>query len=59
MFAKVKIAHGRRVFCLDESEKKIVTIKDINKGLEMFIKNENNDSKKADNLKKIMSSMYI
>ena len=24
-----------------------------------FIKNENNDSKKADNLKKIMSSMYI
>jgi len=59
LFAKVKIAHGRRVFCLDESEKKIVTIKDINKGLEMFIKNENNDSKKADNLKKIMSSMYI
>jgi len=59
LFAKVKIAHGRRVFCLDESEKKIVTIKDINKGLEMFIKNENNDLKKADNLKKIMSSMYI
>jgi SpoVK/Ycf46/Vps4 family AAA+-type ATPase len=59
LFAKVKIAHSRRVFCLDETVKKIITIKDVNKGLEMFLKNENSSTKKSDNMKQIISSMYI
>ena len=59
LFAKTKIAHSRRVFCLDDTLKKKLTIKDINNGLEMFLKNENNDAKKAESLKRIMSSMYI
>jgi hypothetical protein len=59
LFAKVKIAHSRRVFCLDENVKKKLIIKDIDKGLEMFMKNENSDVKKNDGLKKIMSSMYV
>jgi SpoVK/Ycf46/Vps4 family AAA+-type ATPase len=59
LFAKVKIAHSRRVFCLDETEKKRINIKDVNKGLEMFLKNENSSTKKSDNMKQIISSMYI
>jgi SpoVK/Ycf46/Vps4 family AAA+-type ATPase len=44
LFAKIKIAHSRRVFCLDEEFKKKITIKDMDKGLEIFLKNENNDN---------------
>jgi SpoVK/Ycf46/Vps4 family AAA+-type ATPase len=59
LFAKIKIAHSRRVFCLDDNIKKILILKDINKGLEMFIKNENSENKRAENLKKVVSSMYL
>lgn len=59
LFAKTKIAHSRRVFGLDESVKKHITIKDLNKGLELYLKNE--DSKEKDNAKlnTILSSMYV
>jgi len=40
LLAKTKIAHGRRVFCKDESEKRVITQKDINKGFEMFTDNK-------------------
>lgn len=59
LFAKTKIAHSRRVFCLDNSVKKILSIEDINKGLKIFL--ENSQSKKdqdEDRLRQIMSSMY-
>jgi hypothetical protein len=59
LFAKVKIAHSRRVFCLDESIKKKLTLKDMEKGLEMFKKNENSDAKRAENFKQVVSSMYM
>ena len=59
LFAKVKIAHSRRVFCLDESIKKKLTIKDMEKGLEMFKKNENSEAKRAENFKQVVSSMYL
>jgi SpoVK/Ycf46/Vps4 family AAA+-type ATPase len=56
LFAKTKIVHSRRVFCLDESTKKKITDKDIEKGLEMYLKNV---SKKDDeNIKRIISYMY-
>jgi len=58
LFGKVKIAHSRRVFCLDDNIKKKLTIKDIDKGLEMFKKNENNNNKE-ENFKKMVSSMYL
>jgi ATP-dependent 26S proteasome regulatory subunit len=59
LFAKTKIAHSRRVFCLDPSLKKVLIIKDLDKGLEIYLKNE--DTKKAaeDKFNKIISSMYI
>ena len=35
LLAKTKIAHSRRVFCLEPSVKKLLIIKDIDKGLEI------------------------
>ena len=57
LFAKTKIAHSRRVFCLDTSLKKILTMSDIDKGLEIYIKNGIKKDE-DENRKKIFSSMY-
>jgi len=59
LFTKTKIAHSRRVFCLDPSLKKFLTIKDLDKGLESYLKNEESDILEKDKLNKIMSSMYV
>jgi SpoVK/Ycf46/Vps4 family AAA+-type ATPase len=59
LFAKTKIAHSRRVFCLDSSLKKYLTIKDLDKGLESYLKNEESIILEKENLNKIMSSMYV
>jgi SpoVK/Ycf46/Vps4 family AAA+-type ATPase len=60
LFAKTKIAHSRRVFCLDPSVKKYLTIKDLDKGLEIYLKNEETNEKERDNkLNKIITSMYV
>jgi SpoVK/Ycf46/Vps4 family AAA+-type ATPase len=57
LFSKTKIAHSRRVFCLDDSLKRHITIKDLDKGLEIYLKNE--DSKEKEKYRSIMSSMYV
>lgn len=54
-FSKIKIAHSRRVFCLEDREKTKITFKDIEKGLELF-KNNSDDKEKDDN--KIIALMY-
>lgn len=59
LFAKTKIAHSRRVFCLDQSVKKMLTIKDIDKGLTMFLKNEDSKEKEKERFNKLISSMYV
>ena len=59
LFAKTKIAHSRRVFCLDASVKKYLTIKDLDKGLEIYLKNEDSAAKEKESINKIISSMYI
>jgi ATP-dependent 26S proteasome regulatory subunit len=59
LFAKTKIAHSRRVFCLDSSLKKYLTIKDLDKGLESYLKNEESIILEKEKLNKIMSSMYV
>ena len=59
LFAKTKIAHSRRVFCLDSSVKKYLTIKDLDKGLEIYLKNEDSATKEKERINEIMSSMYI
>jgi SpoVK/Ycf46/Vps4 family AAA+-type ATPase len=59
LFAKTKITHSRRVFCLDSSIKKYITIDDLNKGFESYLKNENPIEKEKEKTNKIISSMYI
>lgn len=44
LFSKMKIAHGRRVFCLPESEKKMITLEDLEGGFKKYL--ENDDIKK-------------
>jgi SpoVK/Ycf46/Vps4 family AAA+-type ATPase len=58
LFAKTKIAHSRRVFCLDSSTKKYLTNKDLEKGLEIYLKNED-INQKENKLNKIITSMYV
>jgi len=59
LFAKTKIAHSRRVFCLEKTEKKQLNIKDIDKGLQMYLKNEDSSAKEKEKFNKIISSMYV
>jgi ATP-dependent 26S proteasome regulatory subunit len=59
LFAKTKIAHSRRVFYLEESVKKKLILNDINKGFEIFLKNEDSQQKEKDKFNNILSSMYI
>ena len=46
LLAKVKIAHGRRVFCKPKEEKTKLITRDIEKGYEMFLKNNCEKEKK-------------
>jgi replication-associated recombination protein RarA len=56
LLSKVKIAHSKRVFCKDITEKKIITINDLNKGFKMYLNNQNiNDES---NYKKLIFTMY-
>jgi hypothetical protein len=57
LFAKTKIAHSRRVFCLDASVKKHLTLKDLEEGLKIYLKNNENNEKDKHN--KLVSSMYV
>ena len=58
LLAKVKIAHGRRVFCLPNDKKMILTLKDMNKGFDMFLNNNEVKERKNDQ-KEILSHMYV
>jgi len=59
LFAKTKIAHSKRVFCLDDSVKKHITIKDLNKGLDIYLKNEDSNVKEKEKYRNIVTSMYV
>jgi len=59
LLAKVKIAHGRRVFCLPKDKKLTITLKDINKGFDMFLDNNEVKSRKDTTSKQILSHMYV
>ena len=61
LFAKAKIAHGRRVFGKSEEIKKKLSAKDLDKGLEIFLKNSCNNKAKEeeDKIKKLMATMYM
>ena len=58
LLAKVKIAHGRRVFCLPNEQKMIINLKDMNKGYSMFLDNNEVKSRKDTTSKDILNQMY-
>jgi len=59
LLAKVKIAHGKRVFCKPENEKKKILMTDMENGFKLYLTNENVKKRKdGDNMKQIISSLY-
>jgi SpoVK/Ycf46/Vps4 family AAA+-type ATPase len=60
VLAKTKIAHSKRVFCKPNSEKKKITLKDLEKGFELYLKNDDiKNRKETENMKKLLySSIY-
>ena len=58
LLAKVKIAHSRRVFCLDEKEKRNINNEDIEKGFELYLKNEEVKSRVEEHMNPLVN-MYI
>lgn len=58
LLAKTKIAHGRRVFCKPKDQKRVLTLKDIDKGFDMFIDN-NEVKERKDQSKNILHHMYV
>lgn len=60
LLSKTKIAHSRRVFCKDKSEKTKITIKDLEKGFDMYLKNEEVQSRKEKAaVSKMVNCMYV
>ena len=55
LLAKTKIAHSKRVFCLNKKYKKIITLKDLNNGFQMFLEN---DEVKNRNNEHFYNNMY-
>jgi len=55
LLTKTKIAHSKRVFCKPENEKKKLTIIDLNKGFEMYLKNK----REKQNTQKLLDYIYV
>jgi len=60
LLSKTKIAHSKRVFCLSENEKRKIVLKDLDKGLEIYLKNDEIKKRKDDieNKKYLYSTLY-
>ena len=56
LLAKTKIAHSKRVFCCPENEKRKLTLQDLEKGLEMYLKND--DIKKRKDTEEFKKQLY-
>ena len=59
LLAKIKIAHGRRVFCLPEDKKKNISLRDMQKGFDMFLDNNEVKNRKDDINRNILQHIYI
>jgi len=60
LLSKIKIAHSRRVFCLSDTEKTKITYKDLETGLEIYLKNDEiKKRKEAANINFSLSAMYL
>jgi len=59
LFAKTKIAHSRRVFCLPAKDKKQLIKRDFDKGFDLFLSNDEVKSRKDDVMGDVLHSMYV
>jgi len=59
LFSKTKIAHSRRVFCKPENEKTKITMKDLENGFELFIRNEEVKNRVNEDGIKVIQNMYL
>ena len=61
LFSKTKIAHARRVFCKPKDEKTKLSMKDLKKGLDLYLQNDEVKSRKENDngIKDIIASMYV
>jgi len=60
LFSKVKIVHSRRVFCLPKEEKTHITMKDLEKGFDIYKKMGDNETriKEQERLNQLYSTIY-
>ena len=60
LLAKTKIAHSKRVFCKPENEKRKIILADLNKGFEIYLKNDDvKNRKESQNLNKSLQYIYV
>jgi DNA polymerase III delta prime subunit len=60
LLAKTKIAHSRRIFCKDKEEKMKLSLKDLENGLALFIKNDEVKNRKDKrDTQYLLKTMYI
>ena len=60
LLLKTKIIHSRRVFCKPPDEKMKITLKDLNGGFELYIKNEEvKNRKESAQRENVMKSLYV
>lgn len=59
LFAKVKIAHSRRVFCSKPEDKTVITKKDLDNGLKLYLSNDAVKERKHEKERDKMSSRVL
>lgn len=61
LISKIKICHSRRVFSLPKESKKVIIMKDLEKGFELFLKNDEVKNRRESEYRKnsLISTMYI
>lgn len=60
LLSKTKIVHARRVFCKPKIDKMKITMKDLEKGFELYLKNDEvKKRKEAESLNNIIKTMYV
>lgn len=58
LFSKVKIAHSRRVFCLDKNMKKKINKTDMEKGFLLYLDNDEVKNRKEKKIPAFVAYMY-
>jgi len=60
ILSKIKIAHSKRVFCKSEEDKTKITFQDLEKGFELYLKNDDVKKRKEEtSMKFSLSGMYL